>query len=168
MSTTDHLLCLPGAYILVGSDSHSIRKIKRLNIYSMWKGNMGNGERKIQKGKRILWESSGLDGRLSNNVSTHLWMQLYLKTKVSADEIKLRVLRWDHRGSVRWTWNPIASILRRGEGRMQREDTHVKTGAWGGMTQPQVKGHLGPPEPGRDEEAFSPGGFGGSVTLPMP
>ena len=129
---------------------------------------MGNGEWKIQKGKRILWESSGLDGRLSNDVSTHLWMRPYLETEVSADGIRLRVLRWDHHGSVRWTLNPIASILGRGGGRMQREDAHVKMGAQDGMMQPQVKSHLGPSETGRDEEEFSPRVFGGSATLPMP
>ena len=51
---------------------------------------------------------------------------------------------------------------------MQREDTHVKKGTWGGMMQPQVEGHLGPPETGRDEEEFSPRVFGGNVNLPMP
>lgn len=31
----------------------------------------------------------------------------------------------------------------KGEGRMQREDTHVKTGAWGGMMQPLSQGMPG-------------------------
>ena len=88
---------------------------------------------------------------------------------VFADEIKLKILKWDHPGLTQVALHPATSVLRR----QRIEDTdsqrrgEIETEAEMRMMRLQAKEHLKPLEAERGKERFSPRATGGCEALLM-